>query len=76
MQHLIVVRDRVGFSGHYAADKTLPEVRARFKRLSGKFPTKNATILLALGEPCEQYSVDDMGTIAWPKGVEVIRLQN
>lgn len=77
METLIIVRDAVGAVPYWSADETLPKARARFKRLSGKFPSKKALIRAFTGksELIEKILVDDMGTINYPKGVTMAVVQ-
>lgn len=65
----IVVRDVVPPVPYWAIDEDLPKARARFKRLSGRFPSSKASIVALTGEweDLQNISVDDMGTIQYPK---------
>lgn len=71
MQTYIVVRDAVGAVPYWACDDSLPKVKARFKRLSGKFPSKSASIVAFTGsfEDLEKIAVNDLGDISYPKTV-------
>ena len=73
----IIVRDAVGYVPYWACDETLPKVKARFKRLSGKFPSKHAKIVVFTGslEDLNKITVDDMGTINYPKTVVRAEIQ-
>jgi hypothetical protein len=82
MNQIVVVRDvvqsHVGYAVPYwAIDEDLPSVRARFKRLSGKFPSKKASILAFSGsaQEIDKVSVNDMGDITYPKTLTKIVLQ-
>lgn len=74
----IYVRDVVGAVPYWACDISLPKVKSRFKKLTGKFPSKEAIITAFTGkfEDLERISIDDMGTINYPKTVVKINLQN
>lgn len=73
----IVVRDVVGSTPYWAADESLPKVRARFKRLTGKFPSKKASIVALTGEyeQLEKVFVNDLGDISYPKGLTLANIQ-
>lgn len=77
MHTQIIVRDIVGSVSYWASDETLPKVRARFKRLSGKFPSKKASVMLFTGEldDLDKIEINDLGDIQYPKTVEKIVLQ-
>lgn len=77
METLIIVRDAVGAVPYWAADESLPLVRSRFKRLSGKFPSKKASIVAFTGsvEDIDKIRVDDLGSISYPKTVSRVELQ-
>ena len=72
--YIIVVLDLVGYGFYYAADYSLTDVRKRFKKLSGKYPSSKAVIRLIVGS--EDYTVSEFGEFAVPKGTQVIKLQN
>lgn len=67
MQTYIVVRDVIGVCPYWVIDETLPLARARFKRLSGKFPSKKASIIAFTGSltELESISVNDLGDIQY-----------
>lgn len=69
MQTYIVVRDVVGAVPYWATDESLPEARARFKRLTGKFPSSKASIVAFTGtfENLQGLTVNDMGDISYHK---------
>lgn len=71
METIVIVRDVVGAVPYWAADESLSKVKARFKRLSGKFPGKRAIIDVFTGksEDIEKISVNDLGDISYPKGI-------
>lgn len=71
METYIVVRDAVGAVPYWATDISLPKVKARFKRLSGKFPSASASIIAFTGkfEDLEEITVDDLGDIRYPKAL-------
>ncbi len=73
-QTQIVVRD----NRYWVCDEDLPSAKKRFKRLSGKFPSKHASIIAFSGSPedLEKITIDDMGTINYPKHLEQIVLQS
>lgn len=73
----IVVRDAVGVVPYWAIDTSLPKVKARFKRLTGKFPSKHASIVAFAGsfEDLEELTVNDLGDIIYRKSLEKIILQ-
>lgn len=68
-QTYVVVRDIVGPVPYWAIDESLPAVKARFKRLSGKFPSNKASIIAFTGEfqKLDQIYVNDLGDISYPK---------
>lgn len=71
MTSVIYVRDVVGYVPYWASDITLKDTKNRFKRVSGKFPSKNATWTIFYGEyeKIGEISVNDLGDISYPKGV-------
>lgn len=73
----IIVRDVIGVVPYWASDDTLPLVRNRFKRLSGKFPSKKASIMLFTGsfEDLDEIEINDLGDIKYGKDVTKIVLQ-
>lgn len=73
----VVVRDVVGYVPYWAVDEDLKSARARFKRLSGKFPSKNASILIFTGslEDIDKVSINDLGDVSYPKTLQRIVLQ-
>jgi len=77
METLIIVRDVNGAVPYWAADHTLPLVKARYKRLSGKFPSKNASIIAFTGpsEDLEKIQINDMGDISYPKTLARAEIQ-
>ncbi len=68
METYIVVRDVNGVVPYWAIDESLPKARARYKRLSGKFPSRNASIVAFTGtfEELQKIAVNDMGDIMYP----------
>lgn len=78
MTQCIFVRDIINSTPYWAADDTLPKVKARFKRLTGKFPSKNAVITAFTGtfEDIDKITIDDIGTLQYPKTVIKIAIQN
>lgn len=55
---------------YWAIGESLPKARANFKRVSGKFPTKKASIVAFTGElsDLENLQIDDvMGDILYSK---------
>lgn len=77
METKIIVRDVVGPFPYWAADESLPKVRARFKRLTGKFPSSKAKINAFTGpsEDIDKIELDDLGTIRYPKTVTNVEIQ-
>lgn len=73
----VVVRDVIGATPYWATDVSLPKVRSRFKRLTGKYPSKEASIVAFTGEveELDQIAVDDMGDIHYPKSLSKAVLQ-
>lgn len=73
----VVVRDVVGSVPYWAADESLPKVKARFKRLTGKFPSKKASIVALTGEyeHLEKVFVNDLGDISYPKELTLAVIQ-
>lgn len=73
----VVIRDTNGAVPYWAIDVSLPEVRARYKRLSGKFPSKKASIIAFTGsfEDLNELSVNDMGDIEYRKNLVMAVLQ-
>lgn len=69
MQTYVVVRDAVGAAPYWATDEDLAKARARFKRLSGKFPSSKASIIAFTGEleDLDNIQVDDLGDIHYSK---------
>lgn len=69
MQTYIVVRDVVPPVPYWVVDEDLAKARARFKRLTGKFPSAKASIIALTGEweDLQKISVDDMGDVHYPK---------
>ena len=65
----VVVRDAVGPVPYWAVDEDLPKVKARFKRLSGRFPSNRASIIAFTGEwkHLELIEINDLGDITYPK---------
>lgn len=76
-QTYVVVRDIVGSVPYWAIDESLPKVKARFKRLSGKFPSKKASIVALTGdyEKLEQISVNDLGDLSYSKDLSFAVIQ-
>ena len=77
METLIYIRDTNGVVPYWAADETLPKAKARYKRLSGKFPSKNASIVAFTGsyEDIQKIGVNDLGDISYPKTVTRVVIQ-
>lgn len=77
MHTYIVVRDVIGATPYWATDESLPKVRSRFKRLTGKYPSKKASIIAFTGEleDLDQIAVNDMGDIHYPKSLTKSVLQ-
>ncbi len=73
----VLVLDVVGAGVYYAIAGSLTSARAKFKKLSGKFPSSKATIMAFLGreEAMEHITVDKLCQITWPQGVTGIRVQ-
>lgn len=71
MNTLIVVRDMNGAVPYWAADETLAAVRARYKRLAGKFPSTKASIVSFTGkqEDLDKVAVNDLGDIIYSKNL-------
>jgi hypothetical protein len=67
----IIVRDIVNATPFWASDETLSQVRNRFKRLSGKFPSKKANIVCFSGsfEDLENININGLGDIQYGKNV-------
>lgn len=68
-QTYVVVRDIVGPVPYWTTDEDLPKAKARFKRLSGKFPSSKASIIAFTGEweHLQLIEVNDLGDIVYPK---------
>jgi hypothetical protein len=77
MNQKIVVRDVVGPVPYWAADEDLPKVRARFKRLSGKFPSSKASIIAFTGDldDLDNISINDLGDISYSKKLAKVVIQ-
>lgn len=77
MQTLIIVRDVNASVPYWAGDETLAKARARYKRLTGKFPSAKASICAFTGTPedINKIEIDDMGTINYPKSVNKVVIQ-
>ena len=73
----IIVRDLVGSVPYWASDETLPLMRKRFKNLTGKYPSKNASIILFTGsfEELDKIKINDLGDIEYTKNVTRVVLQ-
>lgn len=71
MQTYIVVRDINGAVPYWAIDESLPKARARYKRLSGKFPSKKASIIAFTGnfEDLNELYVNDLGDVVYRKSL-------
>ncbi len=67
MNKIFYVRDIVGVVPYWAADYTILDALARFKRLSGKQASKKASIIMFTGENVDNISVNDMGDIEYKK---------
>lgn len=77
MSQHIIVRDVVGAVPYWAGDETLPQVRARFKRLTGRFPSKKASILAFEGDLdlIDKITINDLGDILYSKDLTTIKIQ-
>lgn len=77
METKIIVRDVVGAVPYWAADESLKKVKARFKRLTGKFPSKKAVIDVFSGtsEDLDNIQINDLGDISYPKKVCKVNIQ-
>ncbi len=77
LRTLIVVRDVVGSVPYWATDESLPLVRRRFKRLSGKFPSSKASITAFTGDydDLEKIAVNGLGDIQYPKTLTLAVIQ-
>jgi hypothetical protein len=77
MQTTVIIRDVVGYTPYWASDDTLPQARARFKRLTGKFPSSKATIVAFAGESkhIDAIIIDDLGDIRYNKALTKIVIQ-
>lgn len=73
----IIVRDVINSIPYWASDETLPKVKSRFKRLTGKYPSKNASIMLFSGnfEDLDKIQINDLGDIIYRSTVTKITLQ-
>ena len=73
----VVVRDVISPVPYWAIDESLPKVKARFKRLTGKFPSKRASIVALTGdyEYLEKVFVNDLGDISYPKELTLAVIQ-
>lgn len=71
MHTSIIVRDIVGSVPYWAGDETLPKARARFKRLTGKYPSTKASIVAFTGsfEDINNIQINDLGDITCSKAV-------
>lgn len=71
MQTYVVVRDVVGFVPYWTIDESLPLARARFKRLTGKFPSSKASIVAFTGkfEHLNNLQVNDLGDVIYHKSL-------
>lgn len=69
VQTYIVVRDVEGAIPYWVIEEDLPKAKARFKRLSGKFPSSKASIIAFTGkfEDLNNLSVNDLGDISYSK---------
>lgn len=75
--NIIVVRDIVGPVPYWVMDEDLPKARSRFKRLTGKFPSKKASIIAFHGEDSEldSITINDLGDVSYSKQLIKIVLQ-
>lgn len=74
MDTFYVIRDMSNAVPYWSADYTLEDAKKRYKRLTGKMPSKKATISIFKGEIMEldKIQVNDLGDILYPKTVEFI----
>lgn len=77
METTIFIRDTNGVVPYWACDETLPLAKARYKRLSGKYPSKKASIIAFTGtsEQIDAIRINDLGDISYPKDITKIVLQ-
>lgn len=77
METHIVVRDIVGPVPYWVIDIDLPKAKARFKRLTGKFPSSKASIVAFTGTPefIDEISVNDLGDIIYNKNLTRATIQ-
>ncbi len=73
----IVVRDVINAVPYWACDEGLPAVKQRFKRLTGKYPSKKASIIAFQGkfEDVDNISVNDLGDINYSKNLTKVVIQ-
>lgn len=73
----VVVRDVIGSVPYWVIYEGLPEARTRFKRLTGKFPSKKASIIAFTGEfkDLDRLTVNDLGDIIYSRGLTKAVLQ-
>lgn len=73
----VYIRDVAGVVPYWACDEDLAKARYRFKRLSGRAPSKKASIIAFTGtlEELDKISVNDLGDIQYPKSVSKAVLQ-
>jgi hypothetical protein len=75
---LVVVRELLGATPYWVMDESLPQARARFKRLTGKFPSKKSIINVFTGTPEDLEKIvmnDDMCTISYSSNLINARIQ-
>lgn len=77
METLIIVRDVNGAVPYWASGDSLPQARKNYKKFSGKFPSKKASIIAFEGHKIdiEKIWVNDLGDVSYPKTVTKIILQ-
>jgi hypothetical protein len=73
----IVVRDVVGSVPYWAMGDTLPLAKKNFKKYSGRFPSKNASIIALTGD--NQYidtiTVHDLGDVIYNQNLSLVKIQ-
>lgn len=77
MPTLIVVRDIIGPVPYWVMDETLSQARARFKRLSGRFPSKKASIIALTGsnDDLDSVTINDLGDVSYNKNLVMAVIQ-
>lgn len=67
MEKIFFIRGLVGAVPYWASDYNLIDAVNRYKRLTGKYPTNEHSIVMFEGKEVDEVSVNDLGDIQYPK---------